>query len=78
MHARAAVSSRKRVSVIRLERVSRKVLLVWREKVVSQFEFCRLYVQGRALVPLVKTRDFGMTPLGNLEKGLTSFRLGCI
>ena len=33
--------------------------------VVGQFELRGLRTQGRSLVPLVKTRDFGMTPRGN-------------
>jgi hypothetical protein len=32
--------------------------------VVGQFDSGRLCGHGRSLVPLVKTRDFGMTPEG--------------
>ena len=33
---------------------------------MGQFELRRLYIHGRSLVRLVKTRAFGMTPFGNI------------
>jgi hypothetical protein len=42
--------------------ISRKERRSWRRTVVAQFGSGRLCAQGKSLVPLVKTRDFGMTP----------------